>query len=55
MIILKIMVNHKSVFALVRGIAVLVSVVSVLLGSLSPVQAAQSVTLAWNPDTGVAG
>jgi len=55
LIILNIMMNHKSVLALVRGTAVLVGVVSVLLGSLSPVQAAQSVTLAWNPDPGVAG
>ena len=47
---------HKSLPALVRAKAVLSGIISLLLGlSLSPLQAAQSVTLAWNAVSGVAG
>jgi len=47
---------HKSLPALVRAKDVLSGLVSLLLGLLpSPLQAAQSVTLAWNAVNGVAG
>jgi uncharacterized protein (TIGR02597 family) len=49
------MKSHKSWHALVRATAVLSDIVSLLMGLSSPLQAAQSVSLAWDTESGVAG
>ena len=46
---------HKSWQALVRATAGLSGILSLWSGLSSPMQAAQSVTLAWNPENSVAG
>jgi len=46
---------HKSWRALVRATAGFSGILSLLIGLLSPLQAGQSVSLAWNAESGVAG
>src|SRR5271169_6365870 len=55
MMILENMMIHKSLLALVRRSVALGSIVSLLVGSLSPAEGGQNIMLAWNAEGGVAG